>query len=66
MAGKSLIMSKQGVAYKVLRLMHEDDITPKDAAEMYDFASPELRESFIEGLTLGQAFVLALRKFMEK
>jgi hypothetical protein len=65
MAAKTFIMGKEGVVRVVLRLMHED-ITPKAAAGMYKFASPELKESFIEGLMLGQAFVLVLRKFMEK
>lgn len=63
MADKSLILNKQGVAHTVLRLMHED-IHPKEAAEMYEFASPELKESFIEGLTLRQAMILALRQFL--
>ena len=65
MADKSLILNKQGMAHTVLSLMHED-IAPKDAADMYEFASPELKESFVEGLTWGQTFVQALRRFLEK
>ena len=65
MADKSLILNKQGVAHTVLSLMHED-ITPEQAAKLYEFASPELRESFIEGLTWGQTFVQALRRYLEK
>ena len=63
MADKSIIVNKQGVAHTVFSLMHED-IAPQDAAEMYEFASPELKGSFIEGLTLGQAMILALRHFI--
>ena len=65
MADKSLILNKQGMAHTVLSLMHED-ISPKEVTEMYEFASPELRESFVEGLTWGQEFVQALRRYLEK
>ena len=65
MSSKSLILGKEGVAHMVLVWMHEDTI-PKQAAKLYKFATPELRESFIESLTLAQAMMLALRRFMEK
>ena len=63
MASKPLILNKQGVTRVVLNLMHED-IVPEKAAKLYKFASPDLKDSFIEGLRLGQSFIQSLRQFV--